>query len=320
MDSVLELGGVVPQPVWGAWEPVALMLLASAAGALLLAALGHRVGILSRWVGVFTFTALMAGVAGQVALLGSLEQPLRAYTLYVHPSFTSWTAVGAYVVPLFVVCAASALWQLRVRKELGRVHLLVCTGAACAVFVYASGEIMACTGRIMWGSPLVPVGFVAGGVAGACGLACLWGPRAGQGRGLVALGLGATLVVGVLTMLMAPPAGYGRGVTMWWHTPELVTLLGGLLVFAGWHRSAVQVLAGSAAVTGAFMLFWKLVYMAQVFARSTATFSDKAAMLDVLSGPSLLVVAGMAGLLLALGCLLPRLLPLDAAHFPVTSR
>ena len=81
-------------------------------------------------------------------------------------------------------------------------------------------------------------------------------------------------------------------------------------IWAGWRRPGLGVFAaGLAGLAGDFLLFWKLIQLGQAFPRSAATVADRAAFLDLFTFPSLLALAGIAGLLLALATFLPMLLP-----------
>ncbi len=300
MPEAMELIGVVPAPDWGAWEPLALGLLTAGAAALCLAGILSVCGRGGRTVRPLALAALAAGLCGQAALFVSLEQPLRAYEFFLHPSFTSWTAAGAYIVPVFLLCAA------------------------LAVFVYATNEIMACVGRELWTGPLVPLLFVVAGLAGGLGLAACFaaGARASGSPDAVSralAGSAALAVAGctVLAVILPASAGFAAVVSPWWHAPDALCLLAACIALAGWRgggRGAY--VAGIAGLAGGFSLFWKLVQLGQAFPRSAATVADRAAFFDLASGPSLLAIAGTAGLLLALCLLLPMVAPERPSHAP----
>lgn len=312
MPDVLELVGALPTPQWGAWEPLALSLLTAGAAALILAAV-------AAWQGraparPFALAALAAGVSGQAALFVSLEQPLRAYEFFLHPSFTSWTAAGAYIVPAFLACALLLAWRTRAPGSAGRLPAVAALAAGIAVFVYAANEIMACLGRALWTGPLVPPIFLVAGLSGAVGLAaCLAGSSRLTGALARTLaGYAALAVAGctVLAAILPPPPGFAGAVSLWWRAPEALCLLAAVVALAGWRRPGLGIFAaGLAGLAGDFLLFWKLIQLGQAFPRAAATVADKAAFLDLFTFPSLLAVAGIGGLLLALAALLPRVLP-----------
>lgn len=322
MPDVMELVGVVPAPDWGALEPLALGMLTAGAAALILAALTLLWGRGERLARPFSLAALIAGLCGQSALFVSLEQPLRAYEFFLHPSTTSWTAAGAYIVPVFLLTAFGLVWRTRRPRPTNRSLAALALLPGIAVFTYATNEIMACVGRALWTSPMLPPLFVLAGLAGGIGLtACLAGGRdADPGvtralAGYAALGAGACAA---LAVFLPAPAGFAGAVSLWWHAPDLLCLLALVAAVLGWKSAGRGLyVAGIAGLAADFLLFWKLIQLGQAFPRDAATVADKAAFLDLLSGPSLLALAGTAGLLLALGLLVPALLPektLPAPH------
>jgi len=323
MSEVMELVGVVPAPVWSAWEPLALSMLTAGAAALILAALPLVRGGAGRLSRPFSLAALCAGLTGQAALFVSLEQPLRAYEFFAHPSFTSWTAAGAYIVPLFLLAALFMALRTRSPRPAGKVLPWLALAAGAAVFVYATNEIMACVGRALWTSPLLPVAFVAAGLSGGVGLAaCLSSSGGGQTldrtlAGYAALGVAACAV---LCLVLPAPAGFASSVSVWWRAPDILCLAAVLAALAGWRRPVLDLASGLSGLAGGFLLFWKLIQMGQAFPRMASTVDDKAAFLDLFSGPSLLALAGTAGLLLALAVLLPALLSDKSIQAPGGAR
>jgi hypothetical protein len=324
MSEVMELMGVVPAPDWGAWEPLALGLLTAGAAALCLAGVLSVFGRGGRAVRPLALAALAAGLCGQAALFVSLEQPLRAYEFFLHPSFTSWTAAGAYIVPVFLLCAALTVFASRGARPVARPLAALAAAAGLAVFVYATNEIMACVGRELWTSLLVPPLFVVAGLAGGLGLAACFaaGARASGSPDAVSralAGSAALAVAGctVLAVILPAPAGFAAVVSPWWHAPGALCLLAACVALAGWRgggRGAYA--AGIAGLAAGFLLFWKLIQLGQAFPRNAATVADRAAFLDLASGPSLLAIAGTAGLLLALCLLLPMVAPEKPSHAP----
>ncbi|EPR44542.1 Polysulfide reductase NrfD [Desulfovibrio sp. X2] len=318
--AVIELANVVPAPVWSAWEPLALSMLTSGAAALLLACLAALPGKGSASPEAqrpLALAALCAGLAGQAALFVSLEQPLRAYEFFLTPSSTSWTALGAYMVPLFLLAALLAVVLTRRGPGLPRAFAAAAVLPAAGVFVYATNEIMACVGRALWTGPLTPLVFLAAGLAGGAGLSCAHAALAGNARAARPLGLLAALgalLCALLAFLLFAPGGFAAYTDGWWHAPEVLCLIAAaaatVVLLAGLESSPLfGALAGIAGLLASLLLFWKLIAMGQSFARNASTFSDGAAFLDILSGRALLAMAGTAGLLLALGVLVPALLP-----------
>ena len=107
------------------------------------------------------------------------------------------------------------------------------------------------------------------------------------------------------------PEGFAQFATYWWHAPETICLIAAVIAAIRprrWFR-----LTGAMTCVSAFMVFWKIIHMGQAFGRNASTFSDAAAFLDIVSPGSLLVLAGGAGLWLALALLLSMLFPWNAA-------
>lgn len=321
MSEVTELIGVVPAPDWGAWEPLALSMLTAGAAALILACLTLLRGKGERAARPFSLAALIAGLTGQSALFVSLEQPLRAYEFFLHPSSTSWTAAGAYIVPVFLLAALGLVVRTRAPHPGGRLFAALALVPGIAVFVYATNEIMACVGRALWTSPYVPPLFLLAGVAGGLGLAACLADGRSAGPLVRTLGGYSALAAGgcaAMALLLPAPAGFAAEVTVWWHAPGLLCLLAVIAAVIAWRRGRLGAfVAGLCSLSASFLLFWKLIQMGQAFPRDAATVMDKAVFLDLLSGPSLLALAGTVGLLVALGALVPMLLPekpLAASH------
>lgn len=314
MPSFMELSNIAPPKVWGVWEPLAFFFLTAGAAAAILAcaALWRRA---SAGAGrLFGVVALASGLAGQACLLMGLEQPLRAYELYLRPHFISWTAWGGFLIPLCLLCTVPLVWP----RRKGRVHplwFLPAIGAACAVFIYADSEIMDCVGRVLWARPLLPMGFILAGLSAAFGFTCLMAPRTDGAFSLLPWASAAAAFVCALAALaFRAPEGFAQFATYWWHAPETICLIAAVIAAIRprrWFR-----LTGAMTCVSAFMVFWKIIHMGQAFGRNASTFSDAAAFLDIVSPGSLLILAGGAGLWLALALLLSMLFPWNAAKEP----
>ena len=115
-------------------------------------------------------------------------------------------------------------------------------------------------------------------------------------------------------MTFRAPEGFAQFATYWWHAPETICLIAAVIAAIRprrWFR-----LTGAMTCVSAFMVFWKIIHMGQAFGRNASTFSDAAAFLDIVSPGSLLILAGGAGLWLALALLLSMLFPWNAAKEP----
>ena len=121
----------------------------------------------------------------------------------------------------------------------------------------------------------------------------------------------AAFVCALAALAFRAPEGFAQFATYWWHAPETICLIAAVIAAIRprrWFR-----LTGAMTCVSAFMVFWKIIHMGQAFGRNASTFSDAAAFLDIVSPGSLLVLAGGAGLWLALALLLSMLFPWNAA-------
>lgn len=302
----MELSNITPPQVWGTWEPLAFFFLTAGAAATILAclaALRHSTFYATRLLGI---VSLACGITGQASLLLGLEQPLRAYELFLRPQFTSWTAWGGFLIPLYLLCTLPLVWPRR-KSRISPVWIALALAAACLVFLYANSEIMDCIGRALWLSPWLPVAFVLTGFCAALGFACLTASREQAASMLPWAAAAAAFLCVPLSLAFPPPEGFARFATIWWHAPEIVCLVAALIAAIRprrWFR-----LTGAMTCVSAFMVFWKIIHMGQAFGRSASTFSDAAAFLDILSPAALLSVAGGAGLWLAQVVILSMLFP-----------
>lgn len=312
MSDFMELSNITPPQVWGTWEPLAFFFLTAGAAAAILACLTALRRSTLHAARRFGIVSLACGISGQASLLLGLEQPLRAYELYLRPHFISWTAWGGFLIPLYLLCTLALVWPRR-NPKISRVWIALALAASCFVFVYAGSEILDCIGRVLWVSPLLPVAFILTGFCAALGFACLAASREQAASTLLpwAAALAAFLCV-PLSLAFRAPEGFARFATIWWHAPEMLCLVAALIAAIRprrWFR-----LTGAMTCLSAFMVFWKIIHMGQAFGRSASTFSDAAAFLDILSPAALLSVAGGAGLWLALFLILSMLFPGQAGE------
>lgn len=312
MTDFMELSNVQAALPWGAWEPLALFFLAAGAAAGLLAALAALLGRDVRQVRVCGIAALTSGLVGQTCLLMGLEQPLRAYEFYLRPHFTSWTAWGAYIIPLFLLACLLLLWQSR-KRRVPLWSALAALVAAAFVFLYASREILESVGRVLWITPLLPVAFVVAGLAAACGFVAMLSPRPGSATPLPSAAVTGAFLCAALAALFRAPQGYAAYATVWWNAPALTALAAAFLALGCLRLFRLPRVAAGLACVSAFMVFWKVIHMGQAFDRSASTFSDAAAWLDIISPASLLALAGGAGLWLAAAVILSMAFPPAAA-------
>lgn len=316
MPDFMELSNVRAALPWGTWEPLALFFVSAGAAAALLAcaaALLRRDSTLVRACGI---AALASGAAGQASLLMGLEQPLRAYEFYLRPHFTSWTAWGAYVIPLLLLGSLLLVWRSR-RVRVSPLWCLPALAGAVLVFVYAGNEIRECVGRALWATPLLTPTLVVAGLTAACAFTALAVPAERAARppflSLVVFAVIGAFLCAAATVLYRPPAGYAAFATLWWNAPGLVALGAAILALVCLRLFHLPRLAAVPVCLSAFMVYWKIIHMGQAFDRAASTFSDADAWADIFSPSSLLALAGGAGLWLALILVLGLLFPVRAA-------
>jgi hypothetical protein len=316
MSNLINVLPLTSGPVWGAWEALALALLTSAGAGMCLAALLTLAGRSASVARPLIIMSLTTALVGLVALAMGLEQPQRAWEFLSTPSATSWTAVGAYIVPLFVVCCALAFFRARQRGVPGKPLLLVAALFGLAVLAYASLEIGSCVGRQMWTSPWLPLAFAAAGVTGASGLAFGAGVGADEpanARVLAGVLAVAALVSG-LALLALPPSAPLSGGWFWWHLPDILCLLAGGVSLLGWSQPGrFRLLLSGAGIVTVLLAYWKIILMGQSISRLGLTFSGGGALTATLTGSALLALAGCLGLLVAGGILLTSIWPATQA-------
>ena len=245
MTEFLDLVPFARPPQWGAWEPLALTMILTGGVALPAAGLAAWHAAAS-WAYLFALTALCALACGLLGVFVPLEQPLRVWEFVAHPAFSSWTAWGAYILPLALLCSLALLWLHR-RKEpavrtgglIAPVRLALALAALILgglVLAYATGELRACVGRPLWSAPLGTPVLLAGGTAGGCRPGPVAGPaplaRAGallrpagrpaphRARPCAALRSGRTAAARAPGF--CPLCG-----TPWWHGPEMLMVPAG---------------------------------------------------------------------------------------------
>lgn len=60
---------------------------------------------------MLALTSCIALACGIMGVFVPLEQPFRVWEFAAHPSFSSWTAWGAYILPLCLLSVLAVLWQ-----------------------------------------------------------------------------------------------------------------------------------------------------------------------------------------------------------------
>lgn len=130
MTEFLDLVPFARPPQWGAWEPLALTMILTGGVALPAAGLAAWHAAAS-WAYLFALTALCALACGLLGVFVPLEQPLRVWEFVAHPAFSSWTAWGAYILPLALLCSLALLWLHRRKEPAVRTGGLIAPVRAC---------------------------------------------------------------------------------------------------------------------------------------------------------------------------------------------
>ena len=327
MTEFLDLVPFARPPQGGAWEPLALTMILTGGVALPAAGLAAWHAAAS-WAYLFALTALCALACGLLGVFVPLEQPLRVWEFVAHPAFSSWTAWGAYILPLALLCSLALLWLHR-RKEpavrtgglIAPVRLALALAALILgglVLAYATGELRACVGRPLWSALWATPVLLAGGTAGAAGLALLlalrlWpvlGRCSAPPEGLRRTAPALVPLCALAALLLPAPQGFAPFVGPWWHGPETLMVLLGLtaLLLHNTGRGG-RTAWGLAALLSGVLLLWKIVHMGEIFGRNAALYPARAAFFDLLRPDALAAFAGTAGLAVLVAVLLPRLLP-----------
>ncbi len=156
-DARTTLNTAHPRP-WG-WKVVTyLWTKGIGAGAMMLAALAHLLGIGLGAVGDYVAPALgIFGAATTGALLvWDLKRPERFLYIFLKSNWTSWLVLGAYVLTVFT--GGSLLWLLAAAFDVGPLTtvlawLAIPAGAMMAgytAFLFGQAE-----GRDLWQSPVL---------------------------------------------------------------------------------------------------------------------------------------------------------------------
>lgn len=322
MPEIIDLVPFVNAPEWGAWEPLALtMILAGGLGAMAagLASLRRAKPFAVYVLSLASLTALACGLMG---VFVPLEQPLRVWEFIAHPSFSSWTAWGAYILPLCLLCAFILLCQSAREQTANRLVAIAAVGLGVLALAYATGEVRACVGRVLWSGYWASVVLATAGLVALSGLALLVWLRLrfddfnhGGNHTVPMLKLGSvcillTLMSAVLALMVHTPFGYSVFVDMWWHAPEsVIALLALCTLLLGSGTLARLAARGVFTLFAAIMLLWKLIHMGEILGRNASLFPAREAFADLLTLDALAAFGGVIGLLVVLVTVLPVLLP-----------
>lgn len=326
MQEIIDIVPFAAAPEWGPWEPLALTMILSAGAAAVAAGIAALRRVKPFVVYLLSLTALCALASGLLGVFIPLEQPLRVWEFAVHPAFTSWTAWGSYFLPLCLVCMCVMLWQSGKGGAVGRAPAVAAVVLGLLALAYATGEVRACVGRVLWTDLLTFVSLLAAGVVGMCGLCLLlWlrlkfenvsrgGEHAVPLLQLASLCLALTALCAALTWLARAPQGYAAVVGPWWHAPEMVSALLAAAALALRNSSPERLAArGVFAVVSAVLLLWKIIHMGEIFGRNASLYSARAAFGDLLTPGALAAFGGTVGLLVLLGTLVPYVRPSSRA-------
>jgi len=322
MRELVDLVPFVQAPEWGAWEPLALTMILAAGVSAVAAGMAALRRANPALVHVLALTSLCSVTSGLMGVFVPLEQPLRVWEFAVHPSFSSWTAWGAYILPLCFLSLLVLLRQSCTRRGPGK---LVGAAAVCLgilALAYATGEVRACVGRVLWTEYWSQLFLLAAGFVAACGLTLLavlrlsfesfarGGEHAVPLLELGATCLGCTLLCAVMSLFVGVLQGYAQFVDMWWHGPEVIMTLLALCALLLGSGSVPRLAArGMVALFSAFLLLWKIIHMGEIFGRNASLYPARDAFADLLTLDALSAFGGTLGLLVLLAVLLPLVLP-----------
>lgn len=318
MAEISDLVPFIVGPQWGAWEPMALSMMLTGGMAMVAAALSARQASNHARTYLFALVCACALACGLLGVFVPLEQPSRVWEFLAHPALTSWTAWGAYLVPLCLVCALILLRRTRNGSVAPRPLFLTGLAAGGLVLAYATGELRACLGRGLWASPWMTPVLLMAGATGAVGLALLLGlrlpggpgPRRAFGERLSPWGLALSFACALLALLVRAPQGFAPYVGVWWHAPEALMVLMGICALAARGQgSLATTVRGVAAVLASVILLWKIIHMAEIFGRNASLYPAGLAFADLFSAEALAALAGTAGLMIVLAVALPLLWP-----------
>ncbi|MGE4424463.1 MAG: NrfD/PsrC family molybdoenzyme membrane anchor subunit [Pseudodesulfovibrio sp.] len=306
MPKVIELVNVPPTLTWEILEPLALTLLTAAACAILLAG-GLTVAGRGRQTrgGLFT-TGIASAITGLGALTFSLGNPFHLYMFMVSPSFSSWTTIGTFLLPVFLGLSLLALYldsqgDGRARPVAGLAVLF-----ALGVLTYASREIGYLQGRAMWHSKALPLGFVLAGLSGGTGLAALLCAfkRRSVPAWLLLVMSGASLCCAAAGFMLVPPSGYVLDDPAAWTALSLIGVAGGVLGLIGLKARGLVPLAGLAGYGAGLGFYIRLIFLGQSIPRNSFTAVDAQAVAHLVSAQSLLILAGSLVFLIGIGMVL----------------
>jgi tetrathionate reductase subunit C len=306
MPKVIELVNVPPTLTWEILEPLALALLTAAACAILLAGGLTVAGRGRQTRGGLFVTGIAAAITGLGALTLSLGNPFHLYMFMVSPSFSSWTTIGTFLLPVFLGLSLLALYldgdgDGRARPVAGLAALF-----ALGVLTYASREIGYLQGRAMWHSAALPLGFVLAGLSGGTGLAALLCglKRRSMPAWPVLLMSAASLCCAGAGFLLTPPEGYALAAPQAWTILSLIGAAGGVLGLIALKARGLVPLAGLVAYAGGLGFYVRLIFLGQSIPRNSFTAVDAQAVAHLVSAHSLLILAGSLVFLIGIGMVL----------------
>ncbi|EGB16319.1 Polysulfide reductase NrfD [Pseudodesulfovibrio mercurii] len=306
MPKVIELVNVPPAITWEVLEPLALTLLTAAACAVLL---GGGLTLAGRGADVrrgLLTTGIASVITGLGALALSLGNPFHLYMFMVSPSFSSWTTIGTFLLPVFLGVSLLALYldsdgDGRARPVAGLAVFL-----ALGVLTYASREIGYLPGRVMWHAKALPLGFVLAGLSGSAGLSALLGAFKGRSMPtwLTAVMIAASLLCAGAGFLLTPPEGYVLAAPSAWTALSLIGAVAAVLGLIALKARGLTALAGLFAYGAGLGFYVRLIFLGQSIPRKSFTAVDAGAVAHLVSAKSLLILAVSLVFLLGLGAVL----------------
>lgn len=161
------------QSIWG-WMPATYLFLGGlGAGTFLISSLTFLcTGTHRKAVCIGMWSAIVSLAVGLMLLLGEVSAPFRALKMWQSFShFTSWMAVGAWLLFAGIVCFAVAAFSLtdkltnwlklpwKVMSKLAVIFSVIGAVIGACIALYTGILLMAAKGVPFWNTPLLPVLF-----------------------------------------------------------------------------------------------------------------------------------------------------------------
>lgn len=273
--QIHELVGAVHDAAWLPWAVQYFFLIALSVTALLMSLPGFALGrerALPR-ARLALMTAVTTGITAPIALLADLHQPGRFWEFFVYSNPTSWMALGAWLLPVYVALVILFAWAVhrpqfyawgREDWRFSWLFRWLALGSpenafarwlglgagvfALGVLLYTGMEIAVIRSRPLWNTPFIPLQFAATGFVGALGVMLVL-ERVLCRDGALEAGLNRRLAVALAVVGLLGLAWLGVALSGLFprHAEALASVAG----FPVWHELALW---GGAAIAVPFVI------------------------------------------------------------------